>query len=54
MKTIYQQPEIKIVNIRVANTILTTSDQGVSTEDYDGDKVNIASRRGGSFWDDED
>ena len=55
MKTIYQQPEIKIVNIRAASTLLTSSNQGVSTEDFNGEKGTILSRRnGGSFFDDDD
>ena len=53
MKTIYQQPEIKIFNISVASSILTTSNQGVSTNDFDGEKGTILSRRRG-LWNDED
>lgn len=54
MKTIYQQPNIRIVNIHVASTILTTSNQGVSTEDFDGEKGTILSRRNGGLWDDDE
>lgn len=54
MKTLYQQPEIRILNMRVASTILSMSTHGVSTENYDGAKGTILSRESGSLWDDDE
>lgn len=50
MKKIYQNPEIKIVNIQTAQ--LMTDSMAVGNAYQSGDAV--LSRDGGSFWDDDD
>ena len=55
MKKIYQNPEIKMVNVQVAQMIAAS--QEVMETNSDGDALNeetsVASRRG-SIWDDEE
>lgn len=58
MKTIYQKPETKTVEIGTQNLMVISGDGntvnsvGVSESDYSGG--DVLSRRGGSLWDDED
>lgn len=50
MKKIYKTPTTYIVKTQIQHQLCSTSEVG--TGDYNGG--SIESRRGGSFWDDEE
>lgn len=55
MKKIYQNPEIKIVKVQTAKMIADSTRMGINSSDPALDnESSVASRRGGSFWDDDE
>ena len=52
MKKIYQNPDARVVILSSARHLLAGSTMGMQG-DYNSEEVNIASRRG-AFWDDEE
>ena len=55
MKKTYQYPEIKIVKVQTAKMIAASTQFGINSSDPAlENESTIASRRGDSFWDDEE
>ena len=53
MKKTYINPDIKVMKIEAARMIATSTELGVSETNYNG-STSVESRRGNSFWDDEE
>ncbi len=55
MKKIYQNPETKTVKVQLSEMIASSTVVGINASaDALDDETTVASRRGGSIWDDDE